>query len=93
MREPYLFVDFGVTLRHFSSGPASPTAIARFGGPMISSSSVAGGGGDHTGGLDGAFDFDERVGVGFAHGLYIAFDLELGNFAWRRGDSLSLIHI
>lgn len=86
LREPYLFVDFGLTLRHFAP-VAMPIVAARIGGAATMSSGAVAGGGTGTGGSrDQTLEFDERLGVGIGHGLYLALDLELGNFMWSRGD-------
>jgi hypothetical protein len=78
LKEPYLFVDFGMNSRHFSTpapmigGLALRTAAA---------SASTSGPSSVTGRPDDTLVFDERIGVGLVRGLYGAIDLELGNFA------------
>src|SRR4051812_18854708 len=67
--EPYMFVDLGMNLRHFSQAPRTGVASR-------SMSPVSAAGNDQE-----AVTFDERVGIGLSQVLYTALDFELGNLA------------
>lgn len=72
LHDPYVFVDAGMNMRHITQG-SSHTSLAR---------TVGGAGktGTLTSNSDRALTFDERIGYDIVHGLYAAFDFELGNF-------------
>lgn len=77
---PYVFVDIGVNFWTFSglSGGTTP-ASARAQTPSANASSVSSAMNNPS--VDRMITYDERVGVGFPYGLYLAFDFELSAFA------------
>jgi hypothetical protein len=76
---PYVFVDIGFNVWHFTlpqSNPPVARAASSIMQPPASTSSE-----EH------ALTYDERVGVGFRYGLYIAFDFEIGAFGSQPSSS------
>ncbi len=71
--DPYLFVDLGMNVRHFA-----PRGGMR---PISARTTMPPGSGITNSAGDDALTFDERIGYGITHGLYMAIDFELGNFA------------
>jgi len=65
--DPDMFVQVGMNIRHFATH--APMAAARTTTP------------ERPQGGDDALMFDERIGYPITHGLFMAFDFELGNFA------------
>jgi hypothetical protein len=71
---PYVFVDIGVNFWTFSGLSGGANASTARSVDSASGSSTARS-------TDRLITYDERVGVGFAYGLYLAFDFELSAFA------------
>jgi len=79
---PYVFVDIGVNFWTFSglaggTAPSSPRSLA----PPSANASTLSSTMMNAPSVDRMITYDERVGVGFAYGLYLAFDFELSAFA------------
>jgi hypothetical protein len=72
LRDTYVFLDVGVTMRHFASRGSSDTT-ARSTSPIGTSE-----------GGDDAYLFDERIGFVLTHNLYTAVDFELGDITDSR---------
>jgi hypothetical protein len=66
LRDPYVFVDVGMTMRHFA-----------WHGPLASARSTSGQ--PPEGSSDDALLFDERIGFLVLPGIYIAGEFELGD--------------
>jgi hypothetical protein len=77
--EPEVFVQVGMTFRHFADSPKKAAARTTSGG------SVKDNGGNT------AWLFDERIGTPIAGALYTAFDFELGNFDPERTDDRGFV--
>ncbi|HEY3807782.1 MAG TPA: hypothetical protein VGL61_34595 [Kofleriaceae bacterium] len=76
---PYVFVDIGFNVWHFTlpqNNPPVARAASSIMQPPASTSSE-----EH------ALTYDERVGVGFRYGLYVAFDFEIGAFGSQPSSS------
>src|SRR5215813_14038811 len=68
--EPYVFVDYGMNRRHFVSKRSGVSY------KTTSTTTPA----EQDSGSD-ATTLDERIGFGLSEHTYLAFDIELGNFA------------
>ena len=77
--EPEVFVQVGMTFRHFAASPKPGAARTTNPG--------------HTKNPAGntAWLFDERIGTPIAGALYTAFDFELGNFDPERTDDRGFV--
>jgi hypothetical protein len=78
--EPEVFVQVGMTFRHFAAAPKAGTA--RTTSPQPTHNKGAG---------NTAWLFDERIGTPIAGALFTAFDFELGNFDPERTDDRGFV--
>jgi hypothetical protein len=84
--EPEVFVQVGMTFRHFAGTPKISSADLSNASKRTTSGGTVKNGPGNT-----AWLFDERIGTPIAGALYTAFDFELGNFDPERTDDRGFV--